>query len=325
MPIPISTGDLAATAVDRRPLGEGGASGATLERLEFADGRVLILKSFSAGRDWMMRATHDSGRAAELWVSGTADRLPASIDAAIERIEREGDEWRLYLRDVSAAFLRAGSRVSMAEVRRFLDAVAAMHEAFWHLPVAGLTTIEDLLLLASPATVAREAGDDSHFLGILDTGWSAFHDAAPTDIGAAVQRILDDPRPLADALRAGGTTLVHADLHYGNVAPAADRFHVIDWGLATAAPPAVDVAWYLDQSLRFIDGTADDVLAEFAAAEGPRHDDRTLRLALLAELVLAAWQHGHAIRADDAAARAAARTSLDWWVARARDGLELLG
>jgi hypothetical protein len=325
MPVPISEGDLAASATERQPLGSPGASGATLERLVLGDGRRLVLKSFSASNDWMMRATGDTGRAAELWVSGAMDRLPPAIDPAIERIERDGDVWRLYLRDVSEFFLRRDSRVSVAEVRRFLGAIAQMHAAFWNVRVPGLASLEELLLLASPATAGREAGTDSPFLHVLDAGWTAFDDAAPADVRTAVHAILDEPSALAGALREEGTTLVHADLHYGNVAPAPDRFFVIDWGLATQAPPAVDVAWYLDQSLRFIDASAEDVLAAFAAAEGPRHDDRTLGLALLAELVLAAWQHGHALRAEAPDARAAARANLDWWIGRARDGLEVLG
>jgi len=325
VPIPISTGNLASTAAARRPLGEPGASGATLERIELDDGRTLVVKSFSAARDWVMRATHDTGRAAELWVSGTMDRLPQSIDPAIERIEHDGREWRLYMRDVSTFFLRRGTRLSLAEVRRFLDAVAAMHAAFWDLELPGLASLEDLLRLASPATVLREADEDSPFLRELSVGWEAFDEAAPADVVEAIHGIVEQPGQLADALRANGTTLAHADLHYGNVAPAADRFYVIDWGLATAAPPAVDLAWYLDQSLRFLDASADDVLAAFAAAEGPRHDERTLRLALLAELALAAWQSGHGLRSDDASEREGARANLDWWVARARGGLEVLG
>jgi hypothetical protein len=325
MPIAITSGDLAATAVTREAMSDEGASSATLERLTFPDGSILVRKSLSATRDWMMRATHDSGRAAELWVSGAMDRLPRVIDPAIVRIERDGGTWRLYLTDVSAHFLRRSSRVSPAELARFLRAVSEMHGAFWGVNVPGLASLDDLLRLTSPATVAREEGDDSPFLPIVEAGWEAFEELAPSDVASAIRAILDAPAPLAGRLRDGGTTLVHADLHYGNVAPAPDRFYVIDWSLATSAPPAVDVAWYLDQSARYIDASREEVLAAFALAEGSRHDDRTLRLALLAELVLSGWQYGDALHASEEAIRERRRADLDWWVARAREGLELLG
>lgn len=164
----------------------------------------------------------------------------------------------------------------------------------------------------------------SPFLAEVEAGWEAFDQLVPADVAGQGHDLLLDPAPLASALRSRGTTLVHADLHYGNIAPAADRFHVIDSGLATEAPPAVDVAWYLDQSARFIDASREEVLAAFAAAEGPRHDPATLELALVAELVLAGRGYVEALRADDPDRREARRSDLDWWVSRARRGLALL-
>lgn len=125
-------------------------------------------------------------------------------------------------------------------------------------------------------------------------------------------------------MTANGATLVHADLHYGNVAPASARFYVIDWGLATAAAPAVDVAWYLDQGRGILAPDREDVLDAFAQAEGDLHDPVTLDLALLAELVLAGWQYGDAAEGAPGV-RERRIADLDWWVARARVGLERLG
>lgn len=154
--IAVSPGRLLDEAIVRDRIGGDGASGAVLERLSFDDGSTLVVKSFSVARDWMMRATHDTGRAAELWTSGAADRLPAVIDPAIVRIEHEGDEWRLYLRDVGEFFLRRGTIVDAAEVRRFLDATAAMHRAYWADPPPGLASLRDLIGLASrPRSLAR--------------------------------------------------------------------------------------------------------------------------------------------------------------------------
>lgn len=305
------------------PIGSD-ASGASLERLWLANGTTLIRKVLSPALDWMMRATNDRGRAATLWTSGTMDRLPTVIDPALSRIEHEGAEWRLYMTDVDASFLRRGTTVGLADARRFLDALAAMHAAFWDLEVPDLCRLEDLLGLASPATVEREAG--SHpFLAEVQSGWQAFDALAPPDVRAGVHAILADPGPLAEAMRAKGATLVHADPHYGNVAPASDRFYVIDWSLATFAPPAIDFCWWLDQSAAFLDPVRDDLVEAFREAEGPRHREDILELAMLAEIVLAGWQYAGALGpADDAAVRAR-RADFDWWVAGARRGLERLG
>jgi hypothetical protein len=338
MPVPISDGDLASEpGVVREPLGgpgASGASGATLERIRLPDGRMLIRKAFDGDSDWMMRATHDPGRAATLWTSGVMDRLPPVIDSAIVRIERgspgPAPAWVLYMEDVSRHFLRRGTIVDAGECRRMLDALAAMHASF-----AGperssepasrdLCSLEDLLRLASPATVEREAGGHP-FIEVLRTGWTAFDELAPDDLRIGIHGILDDPTPLAEALRAERSTLVHADPHYGNIAPASDRFYVIDWGLAAWAPPAVDFAWWLDQSSSFLGPSREDLLVAFAEAEGRRHDGRALELALLAELVLAGWQYDGALRAEDPDLRARRRADFDWWAGRARAGLERLG
>lgn len=337
MSIPISPGDLAAEpGTERAPLGEPGASGATLERIHLADGRTLVRKAFSADADWMMRATHDPGRAATLWISGAMDRLPPEIDPAIVRIERDPSSragWVLYLEDVSQHFIRRDSVVDAAESRRLLDALASMHAAYWsedsstrpHPGLVDLASLADLVRLASPATVAAEAASNHPFIGILRSGWEAFDELAPPDVGSAVHGLLNDPRPLADALVADGATVIHADPHYGNIAPAPDRFYVLDWGLASWGPPAVDFAWWLDQSSRLLEPGRDALIEAFIAAEGSRHRDSTLALALLAELVLAGWQYDGALRAPHEDARTARRADFDWWVAAARRGLERLG
>ena len=106
-----------------------GVSGAKLERLTFEDETSLVLKEISPAWDWMMNATHDTGRAAELWVSGAMDRCPAVIDPAIVRIEQTSGGWRIYMRDVSDHFLGHGAVVERADGERVIDAFAALHAA----------------------------------------------------------------------------------------------------------------------------------------------------------------------------------------------------
>ena len=114
------------------------------------DGRRLVAKHVTADLDWMMRATNDSGRAAELWVSGEMDRLPSVIDPALVRIE---DGWWLYMDEVE--FHRRGTRFSAAQVTRVLGALAALHATFWERPPAGLCALGDLLTLLAPERAAE--------------------------------------------------------------------------------------------------------------------------------------------------------------------------
>ena len=57
--------------VRREPLAVAdGRSGSLLERVVLAGGEALVVKHVRDGGDWIMRASHDHGRAAELWSSG---------------------------------------------------------------------------------------------------------------------------------------------------------------------------------------------------------------------------------------------------------------
>jgi hypothetical protein len=89
------------------------------------------------------------------------------------------------------------------------------------------------------------------------------------------------------------------------------------------APPAVEVAWYLAVNASRIDATREQVLDDFRAAEGGRHDEDALRLALLGGLVQLGWDKAlHASGHPDPAVRAREAADLAWWTVRARDALE---
>jgi hypothetical protein len=314
-------GSLVDLATERVELPGSGVSGAKLEALVFADDSRLVLKEISPEWDWMMVATHDTGRAAELWVSGAMDHLPATVDPAIVRIEQTDSGWRIYMRDVDEHFLRRGTVVSRSEARRFLDSFADLHAAYWNRPPNGLCSIEDLLGLVSPATINAHMPPEHPFRAHILRGWEVFADIAPADMADSVSSILADPSGLADRLRQSGTTLVHGDPHYGNVAPLEDRLVVLDWSLAAAAPPAIDFVWFLKQSARFIDATREQLADEFRAAEGEHHDERTLDLAYLMQFVLSASEFQGVVEgaSED---RAAAHEEFEWWIAAVRRGLE---
>jgi hypothetical protein len=138
-----------------------------------------------------------------------------------------------------------------------------------------------------------------------------------------VLAVLERPEALAAALSAFGSTLVQGDLKLGNLGFTADRVVMLDWGTQTGwAPPAVEVAWYLAINWSRIDATREQVLDDFRAAEGERHDEDALRLALLGGLVQLGWDKAlHASGHPDPAVRAREAADLAWWTERARDAL----
>jgi hypothetical protein len=312
----------------REPL-RPGASGAGIDRLSFSGGTILVLKRLVPSRDWTMQETHDTGRAAELWISGAMDRCPRVVDPAIVRIERAGEEWWIYMRDVSRYLRRPGQRVRRADAHRVIAACADLHEAFWMRDVPGLSDLRSLLTLEAPATAERRLAmpDDptgeprAYFQRIL-RGWGVFAETVPSDLTDVVFSVHADPSRLAGELEACGTTLVHSDPHFDNVAVSGDRVIFLDWSLAAGAPGAMDFAWFLDEGGRFVDAARDELIADFRILEGPRFSERALHLAFLAQFVLNCWGNSLRVADADPSDRDRHREHLDWWARAARATLD---
>jgi hypothetical protein len=318
-------GSLLAGAIRREPLAAtDGLSGSPLERVVLAGGEVVVVKHVRAGGDWIMRATHDGGRVAELWASGILRRVPTAIDHAILAVEEDGDGWAVVMRDVSAALLPEDARLSRAASRRVLEAAAALHGAFPGGPPPALCPLADRYGFLSPATARREAGGADQVPKLIARGWERLPEVVPADVAEAVLAVADRPAPFAAALERFPATLVHGDLKGGNLGFLGERVVLLDWGTQTGwAPPAVEVAWYLAVNASRIDATREQVLDDFRAAEGERHDEDALRLALLGGLVQLGWDKAlHASGHPDPAVRAREAADLAWWTARARDALE---
>jgi hypothetical protein len=118
--------------VSREPLAAAdGRSGSLLERVVLADGRALVVKHVLDGGDWIMRATADHGRAAELWSAGVLARVPEVIDHTVVGAEQVPGGWVVIMRDVSAALVPDHARVGRDDSRRVLEAV----EVAWYLAI----------------------------------------------------------------------------------------------------------------------------------------------------------------------------------------------
>ena len=138
--------------------------------------------------------------------------------------------------------------------------------------------------------------------------------------GAGRARQHGRPRAAGEALRAGGTTLVHGDLRDDNLGFLDGRVVLLDWDIAGEGTPALEVAWYLCHDAWRTQGTHDELLEDFLAAEGGAVSERDLDLGLIAGLQLYGWIFGHSavIHPDPGRARVGARGARVVGAARAR-------
>jgi hypothetical protein len=312
-------GDIAEHTV----LASRGWSGNALERVVRADGRVLIAKRIVPGADWIGRASADPGREGLLFTSGVLDRLPDAIDHALVAAARDGDAWWLVMRDVSDELLDDHSIVPREANRRLLAAVNEMWEAFWGERVEFLAPQTVRLQMAAPSLGRRECDGVDLLPKQFEVMWEAFAEAVDPDVAGVVLALVEDPAPLAAALDARGTTLLHGDIRDEQIGLAGRRLVLLDWGLATQGHPVVDYAWHLMHSAWRIDATHDQLWEDFRAARGERDDPLAVELGMIAGLVMYGWILGHsAVVHPDPAERTWARAELEWWVPRARRALE---
>jgi hypothetical protein len=303
-----------------------GNSGAELQRTTLPDGTAGIAKRVVPGGDWLGRAAGGRAITAELWRDGVLQRLPAAIETGIVAVEPAGDGWRVVMRDLSAALLPAEGRISRARHREVMAAAAAMHAAFRGERFEGAITLEAHLGISSPALAEVERAGSDVIPKQIETAWEAFAEATDDDVARAVLANLADPAPLARALRAGGTTLVHGDLRDDNLGFVDGRVVLLDWDIAGEGTPALEIAWYLCHDAWRTQATREEMLEDFLAAEDGAVSERDLDLGLIAGLQLYGWIFGHsAVIHPDPAERAWAREELGWWVPRVRAALERTG
>jgi hypothetical protein len=305
-----------------RPAGAfGGNSGAAVERRG-----DLVVKRVTPLGGWMGRATRDEqGRSARLWLDGQIARLPVQLDTAIQRVEEDDEGYLIYMRDVSEHLIGEERRLGADELYAVLGAAAGMHREFHGEDIPSATRPEDMLTIASPATVAREIDETDLAPKQLPAGWEAFAVAAPDDVVAAVADLLADPAPLANALARDGLTLIHGDLRDDNMGVLGNDVFLIDWDLAAMATPGVELVWFLLEDAWRADLSREEIVAQALAAEGALLDERGLALGALAGMCTFGWLLGHsAVIHPDPAEQAWARDELAFWTPLARAGIDAL-
>jgi hypothetical protein len=317
--------ELVRDAVERVVLsGHVGKSGAGLERVRLADGRLLIVKRIEQGTDFTIEATGGlPGREILLWRAGVLDRLPAGVGHALVDAWADEGTTVLVMRDLGDAVLTWDDRLDADQVRWVMQRTAALHRAFLGHAPSDVVPLDKTLALFAPATARPLAEQGIELMRLTLHGWELFAELVPADVCDAVFALLDDVTPLRRALAAGPVTLNHGDLATVNMAIESDTLVLIDWAMPTAGPGALDVARFVAGCASVVELGREEILAAYRDAAGPAYDARSERLSLLAATLWLGWNKAlDAAEHPDAAIRARERADLDWWVRQSRTALE---
>ena len=297
-------------------------SGAPLERVRLADGRVLIVKRFTVETDLTLALSGgEVGWEHVLWQSGALAQLPIGVGHAIVDTWVEDRETVIVMRDLGTAMLTWENRLDADRCTWMLEHVGRLHRHFLGHPPDGLAPLDKVLSLFAPHRIK----DLAHIplMEVALRGWEIFENTVPADVAEPVLGILDDIMPLTRALLSRPVTLLHGDLATVNMALELDDLVLIDWALPSAAPGALDITRFIAGCSSVVDLSREEMLAVYQRAAGPAYDETAMRLALLAGLAWLGWNKAlDAAEHRDPATRAREKADLDWWVMQARMTLE---
>ncbi len=313
-------------AVSREVLAEhDGRSGAMLERVVLDDGTQLIVKSADPTNDLTMVTSGNVDRELRLFKSGAFDRLGDGVGHPIVDVWRDGSTVVTVMRDLGDTIPGWTRVISREEVGRVMAALGSMHTTFLDDVPDDLCPLETRLALLGRSSMASvPTGIGGNLPAAILHGWDCFESFAPSDIAAAVFAIHEDPEPLAKAFRATSPlTMCHGDIWLVNLAIEPEQVVLLDWAIATAAPPALDLSIFLTGAAANMACSRADAIDEFVR-RSPTTSTDGVACAMLYGLVEMGWNKAlDATEHEDAAMRAREQEDLDWWIARARETLEL--
>jgi hypothetical protein len=257
-----------------------------------------------------------------MWESGIFERLPADVGHAV--IGGWFDDRGLgvlVMRDLGDAVYGWQTTVTPERCRTMLSAIASLHRAFHEQPPDGLTPLDKVVGLFEPARIRPYAHEE--LVGYALRGWEFWADLVTDEVGERVLSLAQDSAPLTRALQARPMTMNHGDLATVNMAFDSDRLTLIDWGIATAAPGAVDIGRFLAGCAHVLDVDMDTFVAMYREEAGDLYDEAATRLGLLSGLVWLGWNKAlDIVEHPDEAVREREKAALPWWLDRARQALD---
>ena len=259
--------------VERHVLRTSGFSGAEFEKVEVALGngtnRTFVLKHVRPKATWTSRITGDlEGREGLLLERETLAPAWDVFANPYVAWARDRDELALLMQDVGGHLLPDVREPLPEEIEaRLLGALARLHARFWEMaPEAGLAAPATLAGLVLPAVVAAEiARDPSHpVFGRIAEGWRI----AESRLSPGAWRLVRAADRVFTAKSEGlPVTLVHGDAKIANFAFFPDRrIAAFDWALASRAPIAAELGFWLAIHARRMAGTRDEALVRYREA-----------------------------------------------------------
>jgi hypothetical protein len=225
-----------------------------------------------------VRATRDVALREGL-VAGGDLRLAEPLVAPYLGVAADRDGVAILMPDLSAELIAwdrpgDGPVVSEATLDRVLDAAARLHAMPWAEYRATTSDwdwpwcpLRERLLLLSRPSAERYRADGLAIGERFLAGWDAFDRLAPPSARSLVEDLATEPSALLAALGRLPRTGLHGDLKLANVAPLADgRVALIDWGMMSLAPVAVELGWLLVANSGSLPGTPDEVMARYSLA-----------------------------------------------------------
>lgn len=250
-------------------------SGSRFERVTI-HGEPFVVKYVCVDDDWILRATGDLHcRQLQLFGSAVLQRLPEEIDHAVLACApytsaRGHRGAALLMREVGSRLVPPGStRIPLQAQRLFISHMARLHATYWGFrDDPGLFPLTHHYVFLTPTMAGLELAGGGHdpVPPAVAAGWRELAARHPAE-ARLLSGLADDPSPLLAILGRGPSTLIHGDWKLGNLGSHPDgRTILLDWDRCGAAPPLVDLAWYLAVNCDRIPESKEATIARYRAA-----------------------------------------------------------
>jgi hypothetical protein len=313
--------------VERAALATSGRSGARHERLgvQLRSGERLrlVLKRNRVADDWEARRTGDTiGREAAVLADPAFAGIWQAFRCPFKAFALTDGAFGLLMDDLTDALAPAGEApIGEAAEDALLGALASLHARYWQSAVLErpwLLTPEAAIACFRPSAADEEAarGSPDPIFEWVRQGWEIMRDRLPRPIYA----LLAAPgEPLAAACAGLPQTLLHGNSRVGNFAYfPGGAVAAFDWAEAGAAPPTLEVGWYLAINARRRARTPEAILGRYrdrleTELGTPLSDplwDRLVSAGLLYGAAMLLWDR--ALDLDDELPGAAEEWA--WWI-----------